>query len=107
MVDPHVGHETSDLAGQSQPFNGSLTDTYNDTRLEVSPSRVISEFLVENDKDSDGNLQVSINGTDLFKTVCPGGWLIWSPKGFIRTVYLKRQSGSSVTFEATVNFEDF
>ena len=106
MVDPNVGHETTDIAGQSLGFQGAATANYNDTQLKANPLQVISEFLIENDKDSDDNLEVSIDGSTLFKTICPGGHLIWSPKGFIKIVYIRRAGGSSVNYEATVNFEE-
>ena len=108
MVDPHVGHETSDLAGSSKGFQGSVTDNYVDTQLKLSPERVISEFLIECPDGSDGNLEVSIDGTNLFKTICPGAHFAWTPKGLTQKIlYLKRASGSSVSYEAVLNFEDF
>lgn len=108
MVDPNVGHETADLAGETLGFQGSATDAYIDTQLKASPVRVISEFLIENLDDSDGNIEVSLDGVNLLKTICPGAHLAWTPKGLtVKILYLKRASGSSVDYEAVVNFEDF
>ncbi len=105
MADLEEGFEQRDNVGSTKHFNGSVNSVIS---IPSFSDKVISEVMIQNISiPANRILQVSFDGGSNFISVGRNSHIAWTPKGYQTQIKIKSPTGSLVSYEILINFEEF